>query len=138
MILSDEGDCIQMSLDYSNIDTQILSGLMELSEPGEDSLIDELLGIFESTTPELLASLEVSIRQQEAARTQSIAHRLKGAAANIGARAMAQTCSEIEQQAKSGDHTLDVNLCLKAATLFKSACTEIRRWQKDHSAPESY
>lgn len=111
---------------------------MELSEPGESSLIDELLEIFESTTPELLAALELSIRQQEAARIQSVAHRLKGSAANIGAHAMAQACSEIEQQIKAGSHPVDLSLHLKAASLFKNACEEIRRWQKSHPSRESY
>lgn len=117
-----------MNSNFPHLDIHTLEGLLELTGPGEPCIVTELLEIFESTTPDLIETMRDSASKNEHKQTQAIAHRLKGSASNIGASAMASTCFQIEQQAKTGAEPIDAQLCLTADTLFRQSCYEIRSW----------
>jgi two-component system, sensor histidine kinase and response regulator len=70
----------------------------------------QVLDIFERTTPPLLAELRATA---DPATTQSLAHRLKGSCANLGARAMAEQCEALER----GDGDADALVRLYEPTL---------------------
>jgi HPt (histidine-containing phosphotransfer) domain-containing protein len=121
-----------MSSKYSHIDLQLLEGLLELSDPGEPSIVGELLEIFEATTPDLLKALSQSISNNELQKVYAGAHRLKGSASNIGASVLATTLLEIEQQAKSGEGPINPLLFDSAVSLFNQSCAEIHAWLKEN------
>ncbi len=79
----------------------IVARLRELEEMGP-GFIDTFVGIFVEDTAAQLASLEAAVAQADADATRRIAHGLKGACSNIGARAMAALCGALEEQARAG------------------------------------
>lgn len=92
------------NLTYANeqplLDVQHLQMLEELSD-SDESLVKELAHIFKSSTPELLKQLSAAMSADDRESVRRLAHRLKGSAANIGAKQMAAHCSYLEQQARN-------------------------------------
>lgn len=127
-----------MTSKYTHINTHILDNLLDLSEPGETSLIAELLEIFEATTPDLLNSLQSSIEKNERQTIHAVAHRLKGSASNIGARLMADACLEIEKRAKGESGAIDLELFHSVSSLYKQSCSEIKAWLQESLKNKSY
>jgi HPt (histidine-containing phosphotransfer) domain-containing protein len=82
------------------LDPSVLRGFEEISDPDEESLFAEIAEIFEQTTPEFLVQLKAAIRDANSEAVRQIAHRLKGSAANLGAKTLAELCSAAETTAK--------------------------------------
>lgn len=71
---------------------------------GEDSEFEaELLAIFLQDAEGSLAALEQAIASASPQSIEDVAHSLRGASANVGAKALAATALQIEQQARSGN-----------------------------------
>jgi CheY-like chemotaxis protein len=67
------------------------------------SFVEELVAIFIDTTPQLIESLTIAVRDQRPEPVKSLSHRLKGASKNLGARKLALLCSELEKKALECD-----------------------------------
>jgi len=64
---------------------------------GDDTeLIDELLGLFRSTAPDIMAALHTALESEDIEAVKSSAHSLKGSSANIGARALQNSMATLE------------------------------------------
>lgn len=84
------------------IDPAVVAALDELSD-GDESFFDQMLVVF---LKDLNPSLEKLASASTAEETEVLykgAHRLKSAAANIGAHALAEACFEVERAARGGD-----------------------------------
>ncbi|MEY4066243.1 MAG: hypothetical protein RIR26_2451 [Pseudomonadota bacterium] len=108
------------------LDMNVLRGFEELSGPDDDGfLFAEIAEIFEQTTPELLGKLESAIAGGNSETVRQIAHRLKGSAANLGAKKMSELCSAAELTAKLNPlqvTNIDVDPILDSYT---KTCAEI-------------
>ncbi len=64
---------------------------------GDDNdLINEILGLFKSTTPEIIAALDKAADEGNTDEVRICAHSLKGSAVNIGAIALMEAMKDIE------------------------------------------
>jgi CheY-like chemotaxis protein len=70
------------------------------------SLLAELLQLFLTDSPALLAELETSLAQASAEGIQQAAHTLKSSAAILGAVALSDLCQELENLGRSKNLTL--------------------------------
>ena len=68
---------------------------------GDKDLLLELLDIFVDDYQKKRKFLEKSVHDNDSGQTHSLAHSLKGAAGNIGAKALFETFSKLDQMAKS-------------------------------------
>jgi PAS domain S-box-containing protein len=84
------------------IDMTVLAELRQLEDDGESGLILELLEVFQAQAPQELAQLRATAEVGDAAAFKSVAHRLKGTAATVGARAIAVHCRDLESLARTG------------------------------------
>ena len=75
----------------------------ELKQAVGMDMREELLALFYPTLDECLAGLELSIPAQDAIQTVSFAHKLKGAAGQLGAAKISQMSKEIELGAKKNE-----------------------------------
>ncbi|MDP9486708.1 MAG: response regulator, partial [Actinomycetota bacterium] len=82
------------------LDQEVLAGLRELGDAG---LLSKLAGIFLDDVPSRLADLREAIEGGDARGVERAAHTLKGGSANMGAKGMAATCSELQKVGASGD-----------------------------------
>ena len=84
------------------LDQEFLSQFYgELAREGESDLLPELIQRFLQTVPDKLVVLQGAIEKEDAKTIQYEAHTLLGRSLNLGAKAMAQVCSEIESAGKS-------------------------------------
>lgn len=71
------------------------SVLMESLE-NDNELIEEILGLFEDITPEIIESLDAAADEGNIEEVKRNAHSLKGSAGNIGAKALEEAMRDIE------------------------------------------
>ena len=62
----------------------------------------ELVRRFRESAREQIAEMQVALRQKDAETLCRASHKLRGAAASLGARAMAEICARIEARAQAG------------------------------------
>ncbi|WP_240374925.1 PAS domain S-box protein [Bacillus piscicola] len=70
---------------------------------GDSEMVNELLTMFVSMTPDLMASLHQAIEDRSGTAAAETAHSLKGSAAVIHAKEFVRLSKEIEQAAKAED-----------------------------------
>jgi PAS domain S-box-containing protein len=89
------------------------------------ALLDELVVLFRAHAPALIQQLKEAAAAGDAARVRLTAHNLKGAAANLGGRALAAACEAIEGQGRAGSLD-DVETSLPAVDwLVRETCTAL-------------
>lgn len=115
--------------DLPILDYKHLSALDELSDPN-DSLINELSKIFSSTTPNLLSELKNAVERDDQESIRRLAHRLKGSAANLGARRMAAQCAELERQSQNSKSELNLLLLLQIEENFKASEQALKKFSQ--------
>lgn len=81
------------------LDIDLLQTWHELSRPGENNFLQDLVQIFLHRAPELLTNLSDAVLRGDSTAVAQAAHALKGSSGNIGARALTQLCEAIEFQA---------------------------------------
>ncbi len=69
------------------------------------ALIVELIDLFLTDAPPLLADLETALADASAGAAERIAHTLKSTSASVGAQALAKQCGRLEEQARAQDLT---------------------------------
>lgn len=77
------------------IDPLVFDGLRVLSDEDDPGFLTRLVTHFLVDTPAKLALLGTACRKGRAEEIQSIAHSLKGSAANLGALGMARICEHV-------------------------------------------
>jgi PAS domain S-box-containing protein len=77
--------------------------LRALESQGRANLVVEIIDLFLQTTPVRLEGLRDAHRTGDTAGFLSVAHSLKGAAIQLGARGIAELCSRLQTEARGGD-----------------------------------
>jgi HPt (histidine-containing phosphotransfer) domain-containing protein len=72
---------------------------------GDPELLEEIVSLFFESSGEILTALRDSVRSADGPGLHASAHQLKGALANVGARAAAQAAYELERMGKAGELT---------------------------------
>jgi HPt (histidine-containing phosphotransfer) domain-containing protein len=83
------------------LDLEILAELAELDQGGEPGLLQSLLDGFRQTGPVELARIRDAVAHEDAGLLWRTAHRFKGTAGNLGARAVAECCHALEVLGRS-------------------------------------
>jgi CheY-like chemotaxis protein len=81
------------------VDAQALAELRQTTTP---ELVQELCRQLLASAPTLLAAMATAAAEGNASQLRSSAHSLKGAAAMLGARALAATCARLEEKGRAG------------------------------------
>jgi HPt (histidine-containing phosphotransfer) domain-containing protein len=85
----------------STIDPATIATLRDLS-PGDDSFLQEIIGIFLNDSPVRLQEIRDGIKANDAKLVTRAAHSLKGSSGNFGAKRMQAASKDIEQLAGAG------------------------------------
>jgi CheY-like chemotaxis protein len=88
---------------------------------GLTDLADSVLKDFATDCPRLLAALDEAAEMVNPAEMRETAHRLKGAATNVGAVALAEVAENLQKTAEEGDFKSSLDLL----TNLKSAANEV-------------
>jgi len=82
---------------------------------GDAAFVGEIVQMFREDTPPHLAELDACVAHGDAVRLAKVAHGLKGAASNFGAKHFRTVAEQLEHAAKNGD-----------LAPVPAACTELR------------
>ncbi len=86
------------------MDTDIWDSELALANAGGDAdLRRELVELFLSETPQLLAELTSAVERRDTAAATRLAHGIKGSAATLGAKRVRDTAQLLETAGKSVD-----------------------------------
>ena len=80
-----------------DIDISVLLGFEDAQGEGEPDLIVELIDLYLEDVPPQLAAMKDFVLKTDAVSLKRAAHNLKGSSANLGAKAVAVLCEELEQ-----------------------------------------
>ena len=75
----------------------MLRALRAYQQPGEEDLVTEVLGLFESDARQRANELELAVERRDVAAVRLHAHALKGASSNVGARKVERLAKWIER-----------------------------------------
>jgi PAS domain S-box-containing protein len=104
------------------LDPTVLTELRQFQGEGESDIVVELAEAFQSETPPLLEALHVAVREEQPEALKRAAHNLKGSSYNIGARTMAETCSDLESLGKQGTVQGATELITKLEQEYQRVC----------------
>lgn len=84
------------------VDPSMVEMLKELQMPGMPDPVVEILEIFEADAVQVVARLQDAAEAGDIEGVRMAAHRLKGAAGNLGATELCRVLSRVEEAARSG------------------------------------
>jgi HPt (histidine-containing phosphotransfer) domain-containing protein len=82
------------------IDAEILQSLRELNTRDEPQFVRDFFILFIKTVPERIDALEKAVKSENSLALFHEAHALKSSCASVGANAMMEICSQLEQMGK--------------------------------------
>lgn len=110
------------------IDPAVLQMLKTLRMPGKPDPVAEILQVFEADGRQVLGRLQLAVRSDDGEATHRTAHRLKGAAANLGAIELQGRLLHIEQSTAEGLLPDDIPaLVEQLPALFQQTLLELHR-----------
>ncbi len=69
---------------------------------GDPELLEEIVSLFFESTSEILETIRAAVTQANSESLNSSAHQLKGALANVGAKAATEAANDLENMGRSG------------------------------------
>jgi two-component system, sensor histidine kinase and response regulator len=88
--------------DADILDKSLLESVRDLRAPGEPDPLAELIDLFLSDTPPRIARILDAFKAGDPAELERAAHSLKGSSSNLGAKCLANACTEIVNIARDG------------------------------------
>ena len=79
------------------LDDHIIASIRDVERSGVDRLFERVVKSYFDETPRLLNAVKEAVASNEALSIRSAVHSLKSSSANVGAKALAVYCKEIEQ-----------------------------------------
>ena len=83
------------------IDESVLADIRALERAGPTDLLAKVVTIYLEESSRLVPQLTAAARAGVGAATSAVAHSLKSASANVGAKRLAALCAEIEQLSRT-------------------------------------
>ena len=109
------------------LDQAVISGLRQLTPPGEPDVLAEVLSCFSTRCRRGSTRLRNAWAAGNIEEVHRAAHSLKGSAGNIGARRLYEVCRQLDDMGKSGDLAAAAPLVDALGVEFGKVEAEIRR-----------
>ena len=109
------------------LDSAVVSGLRQLTPPGEPDVLAEVLNLFLVEVPPRMDRLRNAWAAGNIEEVRRAAHSLKGSAGTIGARRLYEVCRQLDTRAKSDDLAGLATLVDALGVEFGKVEAEIRR-----------
>ncbi|MBI3557279.1 MAG: Hpt domain-containing protein, partial [Deltaproteobacteria bacterium] len=122
-----------MADDSRAIDAGALEILRELQDKDDPNMLSELIKLFVGTTPDRLAKMNNTIIAANANELALCAHTLKSSCANLGARAMRDLCTSLEDLGNAGTCSGASELFAKLEKEFDRARAELQTYTQTRS-----
>jgi CheY-like chemotaxis protein/HPt (histidine-containing phosphotransfer) domain-containing protein len=107
------------------IDREMLASLWEVLGDQNPALLEELVELFQESTPARLMELRDALKRRDAKTMREVAHTINGTAGQLGAVRMTQTCASIETLARAGSLKGTRELLDQLDRDFARACSDL-------------
>lgn len=107
------------------LDPSTVEQLREMAG-GDASILGELLTLFESDANRLLQDLASALAAGNAPAVREAAHAIKGGAANLGAKPLADLCYQVEQKGRGGNLDGAAELAERIREQYALTCQALR------------
>lgn len=107
------------------IDREMLASLWDVLGDQNPALLQELVELFQESTPARLTELRQLLKRRDAKAMREVAHAINGTAGQLGAVRMAQTCASIETLARVGSLKGIRELLDQLDRDFARACSDL-------------
>jgi HPt (histidine-containing phosphotransfer) domain-containing protein len=115
------------------LDASTIESLLEL-ESGSPGLLAELLEIYTSQTPPMIAELRKALQSGDRESARKVAHSLKGSSANLGAAAVVTVAASLEKDPGAADWEIRIARLESAYSAALVAFTSVVDDSKNQSA----
>jgi len=85
------------------LDREAVDRLGRLGRGGDPGFVERMIDLFLEETPGRLEAIDSALDREDLGAVRDTAHTLKGAAGNVGARAVVARSAELESAARAGD-----------------------------------
>jgi len=113
--------------DLPVLDSAVVSGLRQLTPPGEPDVLAEVLNLFLVEVPPRMDRLRNAWAAGNIEELRRIAHSLRGSAGNVGARRLYEVCRQLDDKGQSGDLAGSAPFVDALGVEFGKVEAEIRR-----------
>jgi len=116
---------VQVLLDWSRLE--------QFREFDDDdlSMTREVIGLFTSESPLRINDIHTALNACDSAALSRAAHALKGAASNVGAQALSESCGRLEQSCLEGQWPVDAAVQVSRIVGFSDkTCQALSDWGK--------
>jgi CheY-like chemotaxis protein/HPt (histidine-containing phosphotransfer) domain-containing protein len=101
---ADDGACrAESDSDVGSLDQGALDNIRAIDDDG--TVLKQVIEMFLNDAPEQLAALRRALAGDDAVELERIAHSMKSASFNVGARALGELCRSLERHSKAGKTT---------------------------------
>jgi HPt (histidine-containing phosphotransfer) domain-containing protein len=114
-------------MDQPVLDPAVISGLRQLTPPGEPDVLAEVLRLFLDEVPPRIARLRNAWTSGNIEEMHRLAHSLKGSAGNIGASRLYDVCSRLDAMGKAGDIVAAATMVDALGVEYAKVESEIKR-----------
>ena len=90
------------------LDKNVLDEYKLLDEPGKESFLSTMIGLFLKNSPDLISSLQTSLESWDIKGMHRTAHSLKSNAAMLGAMEFAELCKSLEYKSRGNNGTANI------------------------------
>jgi len=97
---------------------------------GDDSFLDEIVQMFREDTPPRLDELDECMAKGDAVRLGKVAHGLKGAASNFGAKHFRTLAEQLEHAGKNGNLAAGPAACAALRSEFTRILAALAEYRK--------
>ena len=101
---------------------------------GDDSLLDDLIDVFKTTTEASLRQLHTALAAPDTSRLRAEAHRIKGGDKQVGANALAEACQTLELESSVAPVPRLGELVCRCQELFSEIESGMTSYFADHRA----
>jgi CheY-like chemotaxis protein len=119
------------------IDGDMLASLWDVLSDQNPTLLQELVELFQESTPARLTELRQALKRRDAKGMRQLAHTINGTAGQLGAVRMAQTCAAIETLARVGSLKGTRELMDQLDRDFARACSDLLAVARDGFRPSA-
>lgn len=105
-----------------------LDNIRRLQRPGKPGILQKVIAYYMDNAPKLLENLREYLEQKDADALRMAAHSLKSSSANLGAKALAEDCLELETLARNNQLDGAAEILYRLETNFEQIRVELESY----------
>jgi signal transduction histidine kinase/ligand-binding sensor domain-containing protein/CheY-like chemotaxis protein/HPt (histidine-containing phosphotransfer) domain-containing protein len=118
----------------ARIDRSVVAVLRSIGVGGDRPLFDNLIGIFTRSSAQALKDIESALAAGEFDNARAFCHKIKSAAANVGAMGFAELLEELEGACRAGEATRARQLHVLCVSTREAVLASLEHFRAERSA----